>query len=98
MARRYELSAEVAEANGLPRAVIAEADHLTEMTAAVSLMKRHEAKLAECFRLTGATADTDDDWRLAQYAVKEVKRLREDYDTLKNRIAALSEKYGAALE
>ena len=44
------------------------------------------AQLAECYRLTGAdpsggmTGDVNEDWRLAQYAVEEVRRLRAECD------------------
>ena len=37
-------------------------------------------QLAECFRLSGADPDGDEDWRLAPRAVEEVRRLRSDYD------------------
>lgn len=36
--------------------------------------------LAECYRLSGADPDGDEDWRLAPHAVSEVTRLRNDYD------------------
>lgn len=38
------------------------------------------AALAECYRLTGADPDGDEDWRLAQNAVDEVRRLRVELD------------------
>ena len=37
-------------------------------------------QLAECFRLSGADPDGNEDWRLAPRAVEEVRRLRSDYD------------------
>jgi hypothetical protein len=43
-------------------------------------LKQLHAWLAECYRLTGADPDGNEDWRLAPYAVQEVKRLREDSD------------------
>ena len=36
--------------------------------------------LAECYRLSCADPDGDEDWRLATAAVPEVRRLRKDYD------------------
>jgi hypothetical protein len=38
------------------------------------------AQLAECYRLSGADPDGNEDWRLAPRAVAEVKRLRSDYE------------------
>lgn len=43
-------------------------------------IERLEADLAECFRLSGADPDCNEDWRLAHYAVEEVRRLREEHD------------------
>ncbi len=34
--------------------------------------------LAECYRLTGADPDDNDDWRLAGHAIQEVARLRDE--------------------
>lgn len=39
-----------------------------------------EAALAECYRLTGADPDGNEDWRLAPEAVAEVARLRKECD------------------
>lgn len=36
--------------------------------------------LAECYRLSGADPDGDEDWRLAPRAVAAVRQLRADYD------------------
>jgi len=36
--------------------------------------------LAECYRLTGADPDGNEDWRLAPHAVAEVRRLRAEHD------------------
>jgi hypothetical protein len=41
-----------------------------------------EKDLAECFRLSGADPDGNEDWRLAPRAVAEVRRMREDLDVL----------------
>lgn len=40
----------------------------------------HIAMLAECFRLSGADCDGDEDWRIAPRAVEAVRELRTDYD------------------
>lgn len=36
--------------------------------------------LAECYRLTGADPDGNEDWRLAKDAVEEVRRMRQEVD------------------
>jgi len=38
--------------------------------------------LAECYRLTGADPDEDEDWRLTLHAVEEVRALRSESDRL----------------
>lgn len=43
-------------------------------------IERLTGQLAECYRLTGADPDGNEDWRLAPQAVVEVKRLREQTD------------------
>ena len=54
------------------------------------------ADLAECYRLTGADCDGNEDWRIAPYAVREVARLRKEqedleeaHETLRARVAEL---------
>src|SRR3990167_8827662 len=47
------------------------------------------ADLAECFRLSGADPDGDEDWRIAPRAVAEVRRLREESDADGTRIEEL---------
>lgn len=86
MARRYELTLEEALAKVMPRYLISEADYVQEMASAQGLIKRHEAKLAECCRtaLGNKTPilNVPEDWILAQDAVKEVIKLRFNYDNL----------------
>lgn len=41
-----------------------------------------EGQLAQCYKLTGADPDGNEDWRLAPHAVEEVRRLRNEYDIL----------------
>lgn len=41
---------------------------------------RLERDLAECYRLSGADPDGNEDWRLAPRAVEAVRELRKDYD------------------
>jgi hypothetical protein len=41
---------------------------------------RLERDLAECYRLSGADPDGDEDWRLAPRAVEEVRRMRQELD------------------
>ncbi len=50
-----------------------------------------EGELAECYRLTGADPDGNDDAQLAPHAVAEVRRLRSDSDTAE---AALAQAQG----
>lgn len=54
-----------------------------------------EAELAQCFRLSGADPDGDEDWRLAPRAVSEVTRLRGEFDELQanypSKLAELAE-------
>lgn len=54
------------------------------LTAAVKFLQtegcKRDAALAECYRLTGADPDGNEDWRLAPDAVGEVRRLRAEYD------------------
>lgn len=45
--------------------------------------------LADCFRLTGADPDGNEDWRLSRDAVKEVAAMRADLDLAEARIAQL---------
>jgi hypothetical protein len=48
-----------------------------------------QGMLAECYRLTGADADGNEDWRLAQQAVDEVRRLRQESDEAERRLLGL---------
>lgn len=45
--------------------------------------------LADCFRLTGADPDGNEDWRLAPDAVKEVAAMRTDLDLAEARVEEL---------
>ncbi len=63
-------------ASSVPRAMVLSAREFRLLQACDALT----AQLAECYRLTGADPDGDEDWRLAQHAVEEVKRLREELD------------------
>lgn len=47
---------------------------------AASEVQRLRGMLAECFRLSGADPDGNEDWRLAESAVEEVRRLRAESD------------------
>ena len=49
-----------------------------QMTAERARCLELTALLATCYRLTGADPDGNEDWRLAERAVQEVLRLRED--------------------
>ena len=39
---------------------------------------RLQRMLADCYRATGADTDGDADWRIAEFAVEEVVRLRNE--------------------
>jgi len=43
-------------------------------------LEQAQRSLAECYRLSGADPDGNEDWRLARDAVVEVQRLRREYD------------------
>lgn len=51
----------------------------------------YQRRLAECYRLTGADPDGNEDWRLADAAVEEVRRLRAEHDTAEARVSALEQ-------
>jgi phage shock protein A len=72
-----ELLAEVREAGR--QAGIAEAENSERV-------RSMEKQLAECYRLTGADPDGNEDWRLAPHAVEEVRRLREKLDEAEHRV------------
>jgi chromosome segregation ATPase len=55
---------------------------LAALDTAEARIRELEKQLAECYRLTGADPDGNDDRQLAPYAVDEVRRLREADDTL----------------
>jgi hypothetical protein len=55
-----------------------------------------EKDLAECYRLSGADPDGDEDCKLAPHAVTEVKRMREEFDTAQAENEELQSKYDAA--
>ena len=54
--------------------------------------------LAECFRLSGADPDGNEDWRLAPDAVQEVRRLREESDAADSQVLAIQSQLSAAQE
>lgn len=54
-------------------------------------IKELENQLAECYRLSGADPDGDDDAMLAKSAVAEVKELRARYDVLESQLACAVE-------
>ena len=49
-------------------------------------IERLQGMLAQCYRLSGADPDGDEDWRLAEEAVEEVTRMRREFDELKERL------------
>lgn len=60
-----------------------------------------ERQLAECYRLTGADPDGNEDWRLAGHAVSEVKATRAENDALSDLVDKLTQerdRLRAALE
>ena len=50
---------------------------LDELQDRLEWMTQH---LAECYRQSGADTDGNEDWRLAPFAMSEVRRLRAEYD------------------
>jgi hypothetical protein len=67
---------------------------LREAANAIARLTEHlvarEADLAECFRLTGADPDGNEDWRIARDAVDEVRRLRTESDKAEAALARLA--------
>lgn len=53
---------------------------------------QQQAQLAECYRLSGADPDGNEDWRLAPEAVEEVRQLRQDSDAEADRALALDKR------
>ncbi len=110
-ARPYieSLRAALARAEGERDAAVDKLAEVMNQTSAVIVQlgnvirERDEARasLAECFRLTGADPDGNEDWRLATSAVDEVRRLRQESDDNGNRAdeaRATAERLRAALE
>lgn len=60
-------------------------------------LDRLRSDLAECYRLTGADPDGNEDWRLAPHAVSEVKRLRAEEDAAVDVICAIRDVLPAEL-
>jgi hypothetical protein len=54
-----------------------------------------ESWLAECYKLTGADSDGNEDWRLAPRAVEEVARLRQELDNAEGGLQELQERVGS---
>ena len=67
-------------------------DFLREVRATIISLKARvtelEGGLAECYRLSGADPDSNEDWRLAANAVAEVRRMREESDQAEAQCAA----------
>jgi hypothetical protein len=61
----------------LLRGLLAEVDRLT-------------ADLAECYRLTGADPDGNEDWRIARYAVVEVRALLQELTDAEDEVDRLT--------
>jgi hypothetical protein len=73
----------------------------TQAEAKAVLVKKFgelQAQLAECYRLTGADPDGNEDWRLAPHAVGEVKRLREESNQLAEQLAGAKIREVEAIE
>lgn len=68
-----------------------------ERDAALARAKRAEADLAECYRLTGADPDGDDDAHLARYAAAEVRRMRTELDEVEDTLDAVEASFDEAL-
>lgn len=64
----------------------------------VEELRKPEAQLAECYRLSGADSDGDDDAHLAKHAVQAVRELREQSDANNLEELELREKAEQRLE
>lgn len=62
----------------------------------LAMLREAQHSLAECYRLSGADPDGNEDWRLARHAVEEVRRLRADHDAYEARESSLRESMKAA--
>jgi len=56
------------------------ADVQVALREAAAVLETQTKALAECYRLSGADPDGNEDWRLASNAVEEVRRLRTESD------------------
>ena len=72
--------------HGMEKAI---GDAMDKYHAMHSRVAELEKDLADCFRLTGADPDSNEDWRLARWAVKEVAAMRTDLDLAEARVAEL---------
>jgi hypothetical protein len=54
--------------------------------------------LGECYQLTGADPDGNENWRLAPHAIDEVRRLRADHDNTEAALTALRQRHAADVE
>ena len=68
---------EIRQRNAQARCITQEVLDISELLAALATA---EDQLAECYRLSGADPDGNEDWRLAPYAVNAVKNLRANLD------------------
>lgn len=55
---------------------------------AAALVTKLQDDLAECYRLTGADPDGNENWRLAKDAVEEVRRFRKEFDEMEKTCVA----------
>lgn len=56
-----------------------------------NLILQSTSMLSECYKLTGADPDGNEDWRLAPRAVEEVRRMRQEFDESESRVFRLED-------
>lgn len=79
--RELEAELQARESSSAQATAVYFKNKVEELEASTSAMRRAlEAQLAECYRLSGADPDGNEDWRLAPQAVEEVRRLRQESD------------------
>lgn len=88
---------QAAEARQILAKSFAILDAKTAVNNIAAALSARDAQLAECYRLSGADPDGNEDWRLAPYAVQEVRRLRAESDESDAQLTTLAEELHAAI-
>ena len=71
-------------------------DAAAALTSLARDLSQAHAWLGECYAMTGADPDDNEDWRLAPHAVEEVQRLSRDLETARQERDAAQSNYDGA--